>query len=383
MRIAVASGKGGTGKTLVSTSLAWLLARDAHRVVYVDADVEEPNGHLFLHPELSDRQRYARPVPKLIGETCSGCGECQSFCQFNAILALRDRIMLFPELCSSCGGCVLACPDDVLTEVPREIGIIEAGTACAEAGRPIRFLSATLDVGEARATPLIRGLLDRIEDPGIVLIDAPPGTSCSVMEIVSDVDLVVMVTEPTPFGLHDLTLAVEMTRALGKPITAVVNRSDLGNGRVQQYLASQQIEVAAEIPFRLEGAGPARHPSWRASPSSPLRRVRWRLPTAMSRRPTWPCFCRARTSGPSSSGRVAAQGSMPRAARSADCVLTSVAPLRSESSIFPSWIRLPARDAASVPWSVPWRPYPSSTTRPACGWNGGPPSGPWSTPRSA
>ncbi|MBW1683596.1 MAG: ATP-binding protein [Deltaproteobacteria bacterium] len=254
MRIAVASGKGGTGKTLVSTSLAWLLARDAHRVVYVDADVEEPNGHLFLHPELSDRQRYARPVPKLIGETCSGCGECQSFCQFNAILALRDRIMLFPELCSSCGGCVLACPDDVLTEVPREIGIIEAGTACAEAGRPIRFLSATLDVGEARATPLIRGLLDRIEDPGIVLIDAPPGTSCSVMEIVSDVDLVVMVTEPTPFGLHDLTLAVEMTRALGKPITAVVNRSDLGNGRVQQYLASQQIEVAAEIPFRLEVA---------------------------------------------------------------------------------------------------------------------------------
>jgi MinD superfamily P-loop ATPase len=252
MRIAVASGKGGTGKTLVSTSLAWLLARDGHRVAYVDADVEEPNGHLFLHPELSEHRRYARPIPKLMGETCSGCGDCQSFCQFNAILALRDRIMLFPELCSSCGGCVLACREDLLTEVPREIGTIEAGTACAEAGNPFPFLSATLDVGEARATPLIRGLLDRIEDHGIVLIDAPPGTSCSVMEIVSVADLVVMVSEPTPFGLHDLTLAVEMTRALRKPITAVVNRSDLGNGRVRQYLASQQIEVAAEIPFRPE-----------------------------------------------------------------------------------------------------------------------------------
>ena len=254
MRIAVASGKGGTGKTLVSTSLAWLLAQGGHPVAYVDADVEEPNGHLFLHPEMSDCRRYARPVPKLIRETCSGCGECQSFCQQNAIVALRDRIMLFPELCSSCGGCVLACPDEELTEVPREIGSMETGIACAETGSPIRFLAATLDVGEARATPLIKGLLDQIGDPGIVLIDAPPGTSCSVMEIVSNVDLVVMVTEPTPFGLHDLALAVEMTRALGKPVTAVVNRSDLGDDGVQQYLASQQIEVAAEIPFRLEVA---------------------------------------------------------------------------------------------------------------------------------
>lgn len=254
MRVAVASGKGGTGKTLVSTSLAWLLARDGHRVAYVDADVEEPNGHLFLHPEPIDRQRYARPVPELIRKTCSGCGDCQRFCQFNAIVVLADRIMLFPELCSSCGGCLLACREMALAEKPREIGSIETGTAWAEALHPIRFMAGTLDVGEARATPLIGGLLDRIEDPGVVLIDAPPGTSCSVMEIVRGADLVVLVTEPTPFGLHDLVLAVEMTRALGKPVTAVINRSDLGDDHTRQYLASQEIEMAAEIPFRPEVA---------------------------------------------------------------------------------------------------------------------------------
>ena len=254
MKVAVASGKGGTGKTLVSTSLAWLLARDGHRVAYVDADVEEPNGHLFLHPEMLDHQRYARPTPELIRNTCSGCGECQRFCQFNAIVVLADRIMLFPELCSSCGGCLLACPEMALAEKPREIGSIQAGTAWAGSRHPIRFLAGTLDVGEARATPLVAGLLDRIEDPGIVLIDAPPGTSCSVMEIVRGADLVVLVTEPTPFGLHDLMMTVEMTRALGTPVTAVVNRSDLGNGRTRQYLASQEIEMVAEIPYRPEVA---------------------------------------------------------------------------------------------------------------------------------
>lgn len=271
MKVAIASGKGGTGKTLVATSLAWLLARDEHRVAYVDADVEEPNGHLFLHPDLCDRRRYARPVPDLIGETCSGCGECQRFCQSNAILALPDRVMVFPELCSSCGGCLLACGESALTERPREIGTVESGTAWTESRDPIRFLAATLDVGEARATPLIRGVLERLEWPGIALIDAPPGTSCSVMEIVRKVDLVVLVTEPTPLGLHDLTLAVEMTRALGKPVTAVINRSDLGDDRARQYLVSQQIELAAEIPFRPELAEAYARGQIAAAASSELR----------------------------------------------------------------------------------------------------------------
>ena len=248
MRVAVASGKGGTGKTLVSTSLAWLLARAGHPVAYVDADVEEPNGHLFLHPELLGRQRYARPVPELVRKTCSGCGECQSFCQFNAIVALPDRIMLFPELCSSCGGCVLACREMALREKPREIGSIETGTAWTGNRQPIRFMAATLDVGEARATPLIRGLLGRIEDPGIVLIDAPPGTSCSVMEIVREADRVVLVTEPTPFGLHDLALAVEMVRAVGVPCGVIINRSTAADAETLRYCSAQGLEILARLP---------------------------------------------------------------------------------------------------------------------------------------
>jgi MinD superfamily P-loop ATPase len=271
MRVAVASGKGGTGKTLVSTSLAWLLALNGHRVAYVDADVEEPNGHLFLHPEMMGSRRYARPVPELIRKTCSGCGDCQQFCQFNAIVVLGDRIVFFPELCSSCGGCLLACPEMALAEKPREIGSIETGMAWTGARQPIPFLAATLDVGEARATPLIGGLLDRIEDLGIVLIDAPPGTSCSVVEIVREADFVLLVTEPTPFGLHDLVMAVEMTRALGKPVTAVINRSDLGDGQTRQYLASQEIEVAAEIPYRPEVAEAYAHGQIAAAVSRELR----------------------------------------------------------------------------------------------------------------
>lgn len=247
MKVAIASGKGGTGKTIVSTSLAWLLAQQGHRVRYVDADVEEPNGHLLLHPTIEQQQRYAVHVPALRATTCSGCGECQHFCPFNAILALPDRVMVLPELCHDCGGCLLVCRERELVEVPREVGTIEKGTVAGAS--KIAFHAATLDVGEARSTPLIAGLLKQVPSDGLVLIDAPPGTSCSAMEAVRAADQVLLVTEPTPFGLHDLDLAVQMCRALDRPVTGLINRSDLGDQRVRQYLEREQIPIVAEIPF--------------------------------------------------------------------------------------------------------------------------------------
>jgi MinD superfamily P-loop ATPase len=252
MRVAVASGKGGTGKTIVSTSLAWLLAQQGHRVRYVDADVEEPNGHLLLGPTIEQSRRYAARVPALRGSSCSGCGECQRSCEFHAILALPDRVMVLPELCHSCGACLLACPDDALEEVPRETGTIEAGRS----GRDpvVWFHAATLDVGQPRATPLISGLLEGVPDDELVLIDSPPGTSCSAMAAVGAAERVLLVTEPTPFGLHDLKLAVEMARALGRTPQVVLNRADLGNHEVRRYVETEGLELLAEIPFSQEVA---------------------------------------------------------------------------------------------------------------------------------
>ncbi|RLB61981.1 MAG: (4Fe-4S)-binding protein [Deltaproteobacteria bacterium] len=269
MKIAVASGKGGTGKTVVSTSLAWLLAQDGHQVTYVDADVEEPNGHLLLRPEITEERRFSVLVPALRGNSCSGCGECQKACEFNAIVALADRVMVFAELCHSCGGCLLACPDEELIEGPREIGTLAAGFANGES--KMAFHSGTLDVGEARATPLIDGLLKDVPSDGIVLVDAPPGTSCSAMEAIRDADLTLLVTEPTAYGLHDLRQTVEMCRTLGRSMAAVINRSDLGPDQVRSYLDGEQIPILAEIPFMKEVATAYAHGQVVAAASAPFR----------------------------------------------------------------------------------------------------------------
>lgn len=249
MRIAIASGKGGTGKTLVSTNLAQLLAERGQSVRYVDADVEAPNGHLFLHPTELMAQAFTVLVPELKTETCRGssCGICQKTCQFNAILALPKKIMLLPELCHSCGACVLACPDRALREIPRAIGELRWGQSGA-----IEFWDATLNIGEAQATPLIRGLLQasgKNPSADITLIDAPPGTSCSAVAVVDKADQVILVTEPTPFGLHDLDLAVKMCREVGRPVSVIINRADLGNDAVRDYVHKEQLPVLAEIPF--------------------------------------------------------------------------------------------------------------------------------------
>lgn len=243
LKIAVASGKGGTGKTTISTNLSFTLSGAGGRVAYLDCDVEEPNGHLFLKPELDRSDPVGIPVPEVDATACSACGACGEICNFSAIVLVGEKVLTFPDLCHGCGGCARVCLDKAIREVPREIGVVEAGRS-----GDIRFVHGRLRVGEAMSPPLIRAVKERAPRDGVVLLDAPPGTSCPVVEAIRGSDYVLLVTEPTPFGLNDLTLAVEMLRQLGLPFGVVVNRSDVGDDRVVAYCRRESIPVLLEIP---------------------------------------------------------------------------------------------------------------------------------------
>jgi MinD superfamily P-loop ATPase len=243
VRISVASGKGGTGKTTLATNFALTLAAEGQRVLYADCDVEEPNGHIFLKPTIKMSERIGIPVPDVDTSKCSACGECGKICQFSAIVCIDEEILVFPELCHGCGACSLVCPEAAIREVKREIGDIEGGSA-----DQVEFLHGTMRVGEAMSAPLIRAVKQRLPEEGISIIDAPPGTSCPVIETIKDTDFVLLVTEPTPFGLNDLKLAVEMVRALGLPCGVVINRCDVGDDEVRQYCGRKNIPLLIEIP---------------------------------------------------------------------------------------------------------------------------------------
>ncbi len=243
LRIAVASGKGGTGKTTVAVNLAAALAAAETAVAYVDCDVEEPNGHLFLSPTDLRREVVTVQVPEVDPRRCNLCGACGSACRFSAILALPEEVLTFPQLCHSCGGCVIACPERAIREVPRAVGVVEEGCAGS-----VAFVHGKLDVGVPMAPPVIRAVLDAAPTDRVVVMDAPPGTSCPVMAAVRDADVVLLVTEPTPFGLNDLKLAVSMVRALGVPLGVVVNRVGIGDESVRSYCARESIPVLMEIP---------------------------------------------------------------------------------------------------------------------------------------
>ncbi len=238
MRIAVASGKGGTGKTTVATNLAFVAAELGRSVAYVDCDVEEPNGHLFLKPTLEQRRPVRLLVPQIQMESCDGCGRCAQACQYSALVWLGDKPLVFPELCHSCGGCALACPQRAIREVPREVGIVETG----HAGH-VQFVHGLLNVGEAKSPPVIRAVRAAVPKVGWQIIDAPPGTSCPVVAAVRGCDFALLVTEPTPFGLHDLKLAVATLRQLGLPLAVVINRADVGDDRVATYCAAEAIPI--------------------------------------------------------------------------------------------------------------------------------------------
>jgi MinD superfamily P-loop ATPase len=242
MKIAIASGKGGTGKTTLATNLAVVASRQGCSAAYVDCDVEEPNGHLFLKPEIFECQPVTTPVPRVIEESCQHCGQCGEICQYSAIVCLGSKVLVYPELCHGCGGCALVCPNQAIVEVPREIGVVERGQA-----GPVQFVHGRLNVGEAQSPPVIKAVKAAAPDVDWLIFDAPPGTSCPVITTVRDCDFVLLVTEPTPFGLNDLVLAVDAMRQLRLPFGVVINRADVGDGRVTDYCAAEQIPVLLEI----------------------------------------------------------------------------------------------------------------------------------------
>jgi MinD superfamily P-loop ATPase len=241
MILSIASGKGGTGKTTVAVNLALSLP---FNVQLLDCDVEEPNAALFVHPRIDSVESFTTPVPSVDESLCDLCGKCGEICQFKAIVVIAETILTFNELCHSCGGCMEVCPRKAITESGREVGVVEKGWR-----NGLEFIQGRLRIGEAMSPPLIKKVRSFARPGCFTIIDAPPGTSCPVISAVKGTDFVLMVTEPTPFGLHDLTLAVGAVKTLGIPCGLVINRSDIGDDRVKAYAAKEGLPVLMEIPF--------------------------------------------------------------------------------------------------------------------------------------
>ena len=241
MIISIASGKGGTGKTTVATNMAVSIGPG---VQILDCDVEEPNAHLFLNPRIEETIPVTTPIPVLDEKKCTLCGKCAEICQFKAIVVIGETVLPFENLCHSCGGCMEVCPEGAITEGARDLGVAERGWR-----NGLEFIHGRLRVGEAMAPPLIRRVREFTDPSKTAIIDAPPGTSCPVIAAMKGADFVLLVTEPTPFGLHDLELAVGAVRILNIPAGLIINRSDMGDDRVKAFAEKENIPILMEIPF--------------------------------------------------------------------------------------------------------------------------------------
>jgi MinD superfamily P-loop ATPase len=245
MIISIASGKGGTGKTTIAVNL--VLSLPGGTVQLIDCDVEEPNSHLFLSPSIHRVTPLGIPVPRIDESRCTYCGKCAKVCEYHAIAVILKNVLVFDELCHGCGACSYLCPEKAIFEVEREIGIVQEGNA-----NGVSFANGVLNVGEPMASPLIRKVKERIQKDKTVILDAPPGTACPVIETVKGSDFCLLVTEPTPFGLNDLELAVGMLEKLGIPMGVVINKADIGDQKVRDYCNAKSIPILTEIPMDRE-----------------------------------------------------------------------------------------------------------------------------------
>ena len=241
MIISIASGKGGTGKTTVSTNLALSIGN----VQFFDCDVEEPNANIFLKAKIKDREDVSISIPEIDKDKCDYCGKCSEFCAYNALAVVPNNVLVFPELCHSCGGCELVCPRGAVNWNERTIGTVEHGQT-----DNIDFYHGLLNVGESQAIPVIKALKRKVDNSKNVVIDVPPGTSCPVIESIGGSDFCILVAEPTPFGLHDLKLAVEVVRHLNIPFGVIINRDGVGDNKVEFYCKNENIPVLLKIPER-------------------------------------------------------------------------------------------------------------------------------------
>ena len=245
MKIAISSGKGGTGKTLVATNLAAILASQGRQVTYLDCDVEEPNGHLFLKPKIEKEEEITLLSPiEVDDEKCTKCGKCAEGCAYNAIAVARGKVLFFHELCHVCGACEIVCPTDAIITGIKKIGVIKHGKSRGGIG----FHYALLETAEGGMSPRLIQRVKACSGPGLNIYDSPPGTACPVVETVKDTDLVLLVTDPTPFSVNDLKLAVEMCRKLGQEPVVLVNRAEYLDDELKKYCAQAKLKIIGEMP---------------------------------------------------------------------------------------------------------------------------------------